>query len=67
MGSALERVARRGTSLIIVTHHLHDLPACITHVAELRAGQIAFQGSVADFAFETQKSSLNLELRKSGK
>jgi ABC-type molybdenum transport system ATPase subunit/photorepair protein PhrA len=27
----LEAVARRGTQLVIVTHHVNELPACITN------------------------------------
>jgi len=41
----LERIARNGTALVIVTHHAADLPACTTHVAELHAGRIVFQGA----------------------
>jgi len=44
MARALERVAGNGTSLLVVTHHAEDLPACTTHVARLSAGRIAFQG-----------------------
>jgi len=43
MAAALERVAGNGTSLLIVTHHAEDLPACTTHVARITAGRIAFQ------------------------
>lgn len=42
--AALERVAEQGTQLLIVTHHLDDLPACMTHGLVLRAGQIVAQG-----------------------
>jgi ABC-type molybdenum transport system ATPase subunit/photorepair protein PhrA len=44
MAAALERVAVNGTSLVVVTHHADELPACTTHVARLAAGRIAFQG-----------------------
>ena len=44
MAAALERVAGNGTSLLVVTHHANDLPACTTHVARMAAGCIAFQG-----------------------
>jgi molybdate transport system ATP-binding protein len=44
----LEDIARQGTSLVMVTHHTQDLPACVTHTAELNAGRIVFQGSLAD-------------------
>ncbi len=38
--AALERVAARGTQLLIVTHHLDDLPRCITHGLFLERGRI---------------------------
>ena len=38
--AALERVAARGTQMIMVTHHLDDLPRCITHGLFLAAGRI---------------------------
>jgi molybdate transport system ATP-binding protein len=37
---ALEQIARRGTQLIVVTHHLADLPRCITHGLFLDRGRI---------------------------
>jgi molybdate transport system ATP-binding protein len=43
MAAALERVAGNGTSLLVVTHHAEELPACMTHVARITAGRIAFQ------------------------
>lgn len=42
--AALERVAARGTQLLIVTHHLDDLPGCMTHGLFLRNGEIAVRG-----------------------
>ena len=38
---ALEKIAARGTQLLVVTHHLDDLPQCITHGLFLEAGRIA--------------------------
>ena len=38
--TALERVAERGAQLLIVTHHLDDLPRCITHGLFLERGRI---------------------------
>jgi molybdate transport system ATP-binding protein len=49
LARALDGVARRGTSVAMVTHHRNDLPACITHVAELKSGAILFQGTFAQF------------------
>jgi molybdate transport system ATP-binding protein len=37
---ALERVADGGTQLLVVTHHLDDLPRCITHGLFLQRGKI---------------------------
>jgi ABC-type molybdenum transport system ATPase subunit/photorepair protein PhrA len=38
---ALEKVAARGAQLLIVTHHLDDLPRCITDGLVLEQGRIA--------------------------
>jgi molybdate transport system ATP-binding protein len=46
MTATLEKVARRGTSLVFVTHHSTDLPACTTHMARLSDGRIVEQGPV---------------------
>lgn len=40
MAGVLEAVARRGTSLVLVTHHPSDLPGCMTRVVRLKAGKI---------------------------
>lgn len=45
--SALEQVAGRGTQLVVVTHHLDDLPRCITHGLFLERGRIIAQGEWA--------------------
>jgi ABC-type molybdenum transport system ATPase subunit/photorepair protein PhrA len=37
---ALDRVAANGTQLLIVTHHLEDLPRSITHGIFLERGRI---------------------------
>lgn len=42
---ALERVASRGTQLLIVTHHLDDLPRCVTHGLFLDRGRVAAAGA----------------------
>ena len=42
--SALEKVAARGAQLLIVTHHLDDLPSCITHGLVLESGRIMATG-----------------------
>jgi len=47
MACILERVAANGTSLLVVTHHAEDLPACTTHIARLASGRIEFQGLVS--------------------
>jgi molybdate transport system ATP-binding protein len=49
MRSTLADVAGAGTGLVIVTHHPEDLPACMTHVAQLQGGRLVFQGSMAVF------------------
>lgn len=42
----LERIARAGTRLIIVTHHTGDLPGCMTHGLWLEGGRIVQQGGL---------------------
>jgi ABC-type molybdenum transport system ATPase subunit/photorepair protein PhrA len=42
--AALEKVAARGTQLLVVTHHLDDLPQCITHGLFLEHGRVAVHG-----------------------
>lgn len=56
MAATLEQVARGGTNLLMVTHHAADLPACTTHVAELRTGAMTFRGCATDY-FRTTKSA----------
>ncbi len=41
---ALERIAARGTQLLVVTHHLDDLPRCLTHGLFLQRGKILTAG-----------------------
>jgi len=41
---ALDRVASNGIRLLTVTHHLSDLPGCITHALVLENGRIVCQG-----------------------
>lgn len=45
--SALQRIAAKGTQLLIVTHHLDDLPECMTHGLFLERGSIAAIGEWA--------------------
>ncbi len=42
----LELVSRKGTRLIVVTHHLDDLPRCLTHGLLLEGGRVVCQGSL---------------------
>ncbi len=48
--AALDDVSRNGTRLLVVTHHLEDLPRCITHAAVLDAGRVTHQGPLHDDA-----------------
>lgn len=43
---ALNQVAQNGTRMIIVTHHLEDLPSCVTHGLFLQEGKIVCQGEM---------------------
>jgi ABC-type molybdenum transport system ATPase subunit/photorepair protein PhrA len=57
LSRTLSDVARRGTSMVMVTHHRNDLPVCITHVAELKSGAILFRGTIAEFARRSASAS----------
>jgi len=50
LSCTLSDVASRGTIVVMVSYHRNDLPACITHVAELKSGAIVFRGPFAEFA-----------------
>ena len=39
--------AAADTTLIYVTHHVEELPDCITHVLKLRHGRVARKGTRA--------------------
>jgi molybdate transport system ATP-binding protein len=40
MATAINCAASTGATLVIVTHHADDLPACITHVANMKDGRL---------------------------
>jgi len=42
--NALQRISERGTQLLIVTHHIDDLPRCITHGLFFEKGRIIATG-----------------------
>jgi molybdate transport system ATP-binding protein len=44
--AALDRVARNGTRLITVTHHIDELPQSTTHALVLEKGRIVCQGEL---------------------
>jgi molybdate transport system ATP-binding protein len=44
--AALDGVAARGTQLVAVTHHISELPRCITHALVLENGRIVCQGKL---------------------
>jgi molybdate transport system ATP-binding protein len=45
MGQALARAAALGATLVVVSHHPGDLPACTTHLARLREGRLEYCGA----------------------
>jgi ABC-type molybdenum transport system ATPase subunit/photorepair protein PhrA len=47
-GRTLERLVERGSNLLVVTHHLDDLPKSITHAMVLDGGHIRFQGRISE-------------------
>jgi molybdate transport system ATP-binding protein len=55
---ALEQVADKGTQLIVVTHHLDDLPVCISHGLLLDGGQITVSGEWSDVRGHAQVTAL---------
>lgn len=65
MAAVLQKIARGGVSLIVVTHHASDLPDCITHVAELEAGRIVFQGPVGGYGPHGRSDGNGFVLRPS--
>ena len=46
--TTLKNVARAGTSLVVATHYVGDLPDCITHGLLLQNGQLVIQGSLEE-------------------
>jgi ABC-type molybdenum transport system ATPase subunit/photorepair protein PhrA len=46
--ATLERIAEGNTRLIVVTHHVGDLPHSITHGLLLEQGQIVNQGRIRE-------------------
>jgi len=45
---SIRRLAREGTTVILVTHHVEEIVPEITRVVLLRAGKVAFNGTPAD-------------------
>ena len=53
---ALEQVSENGARLIVVTHHLDDLPACITHALRMSEGRIQRQGELSTVRVREEES-----------
>jgi molybdate transport system ATP-binding protein len=49
----VERLIRRGVSLVMVSHHAEDLPPSLTHVAQLEEGRLVFMGARPDYLKKT--------------
>jgi zinc transport system ATP-binding protein len=45
LSQVLARLARRGTTMLIVTHELHALVGVLTRIVELNRGRVTFDGS----------------------
>jgi iron complex transport system ATP-binding protein len=45
---SIRRLAREGTTLILVTHHVEEIVPEIARVILLRAGKVAFNGAPAE-------------------
>jgi molybdate transport system ATP-binding protein len=56
-GRTIERLIERGSNLVVVTHHLDDLPNGITHAMVLEDGHIVFQGRVSELPGQSATSS----------
>jgi len=52
----LDRLAAGGTPLVVVTHHLRDLPDCVNRVLVLEKGRVAFRGERA--AYEKRQAAV---------
>ena len=60
MARALERAAQAGATLVIVTHHLDDLPRCISHVARMKQGRLMEAGPIERRRFRAAQRDLVL-------
>jgi len=61
IAGTLEAAARSGTSLVLVTHHAADLPACLTHIIELMRGRVVFQDVMARHAHWRRRGKKNCQ------
>jgi iron complex transport system ATP-binding protein len=56
--ATLSRIARDGTGLILVTHHLDDIVPEVTRVILLNHGRVVADGTKADMLTPTRLSTL---------
>jgi len=54
----VSRIAREGTTIILVTHHVEDIIPEVDHVVLLRAGRVAVSGSKASILTSTHLSTV---------
>jgi iron complex transport system ATP-binding protein len=54
----IRRLAREGRNIIVVTHHLNEIPPEVDRVILLRAGRVAADGPKADILTEETLSSV---------
>jgi iron complex transport system ATP-binding protein len=54
----VSRIAREGTTIILVTHHVEDIIPEVEHVVLLRAGRVAVSGSKASVLTSTHLSTI---------
>ncbi|MEO8427031.1 MAG: ATP-binding cassette domain-containing protein [Verrucomicrobiota bacterium] len=61
-GRTLERLIERGSNLVVVTHHLADLPNGMTHAMVLEKGRVAFQGKMSELPGQYRIGSIRRSL-----
>jgi iron complex transport system ATP-binding protein len=54
----VRRLMQSGTQLILVTHHLHEIPPEISQLVFIRAGRIVAQGAKSDLLTSARVSAL---------
>jgi iron complex transport system ATP-binding protein len=54
----LQRIAERGTTLVLVTHHVEEIIPAISQIIHLQAGRVAFSGGLSNGLDQERLSNL---------